>query len=248
MSENNPVELSSDDRCLLINLEGSHYPLNVVIPLYGVLILLISLLTGGFLLPVFYQNETFYSTDTFSSVIYFHIIVWVFITLLTWFVKAEHKTSRILGYHEFYDSTRHLHRVPFYLLSGGNVLMLIVSCVTHNFCLGGGVSPCSDHISLTPVNYLQILICIEVAIGLPLLTKHIVEVYRFNQKRLPPDVFRGYAPHLLDNSDVIVGTSGRVNVERILSQQADQLMTLNHRNELLCQQLHTLIQRQEVEV
>ncbi|RXG69711.1 hypothetical protein Avbf_09608 [Armadillidium vulgare] len=81
MSENNPVELSSDDRCLLINLEGSHYPLNVVIPLYGVLILLISLLTGGFLLPVFYQNETFYSTDTFSSVIYFHIIVWVFITI-----------------------------------------------------------------------------------------------------------------------------------------------------------------------
>lgn len=55
----------------------------------------------------------------------------------------------------------------------GNVLMLIMSCVTHNFCLGGAVSPCGINLDLTPLNYLQIILVLEVALILPLLTKHI---------------------------------------------------------------------------
>ncbi|XP_027208618.1 transmembrane protein 192 isoform X1 [Penaeus vannamei] len=230
--------VGGDQEKLIVGQEEHHYPLPVIPALYSKLLLLIILPAGAFLVPVVHTSNT--GTDSFSALQYLHIIVWAVVMVLTWYVKAEHKKSRILGYHDFYNATRYLHRVTFYILSGGNVILIVIGCVVKDYCLGGSSDTCSLNLGLTPVNYQQVIFILEIFCAIPFVIKHIVEVVRFNLAGLPPDTLAEDVALRFTRPDSYVGVRGPSNLEWVLERQADLLQVLRHRNLILTQQVYAL--------
>ncbi|KAK8721377.1 hypothetical protein OTU49_012804, partial [Cherax quadricarinatus] len=233
--------LSGDQEQLIVGLEHHHYPLPVIPALYTKLLLLVMLPAGGFLVPVFHHSGS--GTDAFSVLQYLHVVIWACVMVLTWYIKAEHKKSRIFGYHDFYNLTRHLHRITFYILSGGNVILIVVGSLVKDYCLGDSISSCSLEISLTPVNYQQIIFIMEVFFAIPFVIKHIVDVVRFNVAAAPPDTLAEDVALRLTHPDSYVGVRGASNLECVLEHQADLLQVLRHRNSVLTRQVYMLSQQ-----
>ncbi|XP_045126873.1 transmembrane protein 192-like [Portunus trituberculatus] len=235
-----------DQDVLVVTQKHQHYPLPIIPALYCKLLLLVRLpspiLLRGFLMPVFHNEET--GTSSFSGLQYLHVCVWAVIMLLTWYIKGEHKNSRILGYHDFYNSTRHLHRTTFYITSGGNVILMVLACLVRDYCMGGSASRCSVNISLSPVNYQQIIFLLEVVIAIPFVIKHIVFVVRFNAAA-PPDTLADDLAFRISGPESYVGVRGPSSLEWVLERQADLLQVLRHRNSLLTQQVFSLTQQLE---
>ncbi|CAL4069170.1 unnamed protein product [Meganyctiphanes norvegica] len=234
--------MAGDGEPLVIHQDKEHTPLSVIPALYTKLLLLVSLVSGGFLIPVFHHVFN-HVTDAFSWLQYVHVIVWAITLVLTWYIKAEHKSSRILGYHEFYNSTRHLHRITFYVLSGGNVLLIILGNLVNDYCLEDPLSSCSVNLDLSPVNYQQIIFLLEICTAVPFVIKHIVLVARFNAAGLIPDVLAEDMALRFNTSDSYVGVRGPSSCEWVLERQADLLQVLRHRNSILTQQLYALTQQ-----
>ncbi|KAG7163989.1 transmembrane protein 192-like [Homarus americanus] len=232
---------AGDQEQLIVGQEHHHYPLPVIPALYAKLLLLIVLPAGGFLVPVLHRVDT--GTDAFSALQYLHVIIWGFVMMLTWYIKAEHKKSRILGYHDFYNTTRHLHRITFYILSGGNVILIVLGSVVKDYCLGNSSSRCSLAISLTPVTYQQIIFFLEIFFAIPFVIKHIVDVVRFNIAEAPPDTLAEDVALRFTHPDSYVGVRGPSNLERVLERQADLLQVLRHRNSVLTRQVYLLSQQ-----
>lgn len=232
-----------DQEVLVVGQKHQHYPLPIIPALYSKLILMVVLPAGGFLLPVFHNQDS--GTDSFSGLQYLHVSLWAVVMLLTWYIKGEHKNSRILGYHDFYNSTRHLHRTTFYIMSGGNVILMVLGCLVHDYCLGGATSRCSVNISLSPVNYQQIIFLLEVVIAIPFVIKHIVFVVRFNAAAAPPDTLADDLALRISGPESYVGVRGPSSLEWVLERQADLLQVLRHRNTLLTQQVFILTQQLE---
>ncbi|XP_068247222.1 transmembrane protein 192-like [Palaemon carinicauda] len=233
-----------DQEPLVIGQEQNHYPLPVVPALYGKLLLLIVLPAAGFLVPVLYREEG-RTTDSFSVLQYLHVIIWALTMIITWYVKAEHKNSRILGYHDFYNGTRHLHRITFYILSGGNVFLIILGSLVKDYCVDESTARCSLNVSLSSVNYQQIFFILEVILAIPFVIKHIVEVVRFNGAGLPPDILAEDLTFRFTRPDSYVGVRGPSNLEWVLERQADLLQVLRHRNSILTQQIYALTQQMQ---
>ncbi|XP_063849308.1 transmembrane protein 192-like isoform X2 [Scylla paramamosain] len=235
--------IMGDQEVLVVTQKHQHYPLPIIPALYSKLLLLVVLPVGGFLMPVFHNEET--GTSSFSGLQYLHVCVWAVVMLLTWYIKGEHKNSRILGYHDFYNSTRHLHRTTFYIMSGGNVILMVLACLVRDYCMGGSVSRCSVNISLSPVNYQQITFLLEVVIAIPFVIKHIVFVVRFNAAAAPPDTLADDLAFRISGPESYVGVRGPSSLEWVLERQADLLQVLRHRNSLLSQQVFSLTQQLE---
>ncbi|XP_045596955.1 transmembrane protein 192-like [Procambarus clarkii] len=233
---------AGDEELLIIGQEHHHYPLPIIPALYTKLLILIVLPAGGFLVPVF-QHSSPGTTDAFSALQYLHVVIWGFVMALTWYIKAEHKKSRILGYHDFYNMTRHLHRVTFYILSGGNVILIVLGSLVKDYCLGDSTSSCSMEISLTPVNYQQIIFIMEIFFAIPFVIKHIVDVVRFNVADSPPDTLAEDVALRFTHPDSYVGVRGPSNLEWVLERQADLLQVLRYRNSVLTQQVYMLSQQ-----
>ncbi|XP_071521107.1 transmembrane protein 192 [Panulirus ornatus] len=196
---------------------------------------------GGFLVPVLHHIDT--GTDAFSALQYLHVIIWGLVLVLTWYIKAEHKNSRILGYHDFYNLTRHLHRITFYILSGGNVILIVLGSLVKDYCLGNSSSRCSLSTSLSPVNFQQIIFILEIFLAVPFVIKHIVDVVRFNIAGAPPDTLAEDVALRYTPPNSYLGIRGPSNLEWVLERQADLLQVLRHRNSVLTQQIYLLSQQ-----
>ncbi|KAG0713921.1 Transmembrane protein 192 [Chionoecetes opilio] len=232
-----------DEEVLVVGQKHQHYPLPVIPALYCKLMIVVALPAGGFLLPVFHGQDA--KTDSFSGLQYLHVSLWAVVMLLTWYIKGQHKNSRILGYHDFYNSTRHLHRTSFYIMSGANVILMVVGCLVRDYCLGGPSARCSVGISLSPVNYQQIVFLLEVVTAIPFIIKHIVLVVRFNAAAAPPDTLADDLALRISGPESYVGVRGPSSLEWVLERQADLLQVLRHRNALLTQQVYSLTQQLE---
>ncbi|XP_076043042.1 transmembrane protein 192 isoform X3 [Oratosquilla oratoria] len=207
----------------------------------------VGLLCGCFLIPAFHHVVAHVSS-AFSAIQYLHVIVWAIDLILTWYIKAEHKHSRLLGYADFYKYTRHYHRLTFYILSSGHVVLIIIASVTADYCLQDALSACSTGVSLAPVNYQQIIIVIEVACAVPFVIKHIVEVGRFNQREDPPDVLAGDVSYQLHGPQYVLRLRDDDEVLKVLERQADLIQGLKYRNAVLNQRVYALSQQlQQVE-
>ncbi|XP_076043041.1 transmembrane protein 192 isoform X2 [Oratosquilla oratoria] len=191
-----------------------------------------------------FQRDEIYQTLPIIPALYVKLLVMI----LTWYIKAEHKHSRLLGYADFYKYTRHYHRLTFYILSSGHVVLIIIASVTADYCLQDALSACSTGVSLAPVNYQQIIIVIEVACAVPFVIKHIVEVGRFNQREDPPDVLAGDVSYQLHGPQYVLRLRDDDEVLKVLERQADLIQGLKYRNAVLNQRVYALSQQlQQVE-
>merc|ERR1712156_787486 len=97
-----------------------------------------------FLLPSLYDKHD--TPDrrfgSFSLLIYTHGAHWAAFLIIDQFLHHHHHKSRLQGYLEFYVKTKNVRRAPFYILSIGNAVLMIVVMILHSS--NGEVSGCPE--------------------------------------------------------------------------------------------------------
>ena len=81
----------------------------------------------------------------FSILVYTHVGHWVVHLIVDQYLKHAHKKSRMDGYIDFYLLTKNTRRVPFYLVSVGNALLLVTVTALADYCEHNS---CSDKVGL----------------------------------------------------------------------------------------------------
>ena len=148
------------------------------------------------------------------------------------------------GYLDFYIRTKNIRRAPFYILSVGNAVLMIVVMILHDLCDSG--KGCSH--TFTKVDYLRGLITLESMVVVCLVVSYIYILSEHNKKALLPDVLREeFTSAVLPNvpRNDIVGSQGPDQLSEVMERQAEMirldivanilalLVTLN-----LCRYLH----------
>merc|ERR1719189_3008645 len=136
--------------------------------------------------------------DSFSLLIYVHSFYWAAHLCLDPYLKKKHKENRIAGYLDFYLKTKNIRRAPFYLVSVGNFMLLIVTTILHDYC-GGFALICRED-RFMKVDWLRGLITVECMTIMSLFSYYIIKMREFNRMQMPPDVLRDtYMRALRDN-------------------------------------------------
>jgi len=122
--------------------------------------------------------------DPFSILIYSHTFYWGCHLLADQYLKYHHRRARLLGYLEFYINTKNLRRSPFYIISGGNAILLITATALNDSCK---TENCPKWVN---IELLRAIICLECMIVAFMWTKYIVAVKKFKKENKRPDVYR----------------------------------------------------------
>ena len=101
------------------------------------------------------------------------------------YLKKKHKENRIAGYLDFYLKTKNIRRAPFYLVSVGNFMLLIVTTILHDYC-GGFALICRED-RFMKVDWLRGLITVECMTIMSLFSYYIIKMREFNRMQMPPD-------------------------------------------------------------
>ena len=123
--------------------------------------------------------------DSFSLLIYVHSLYWAAHLCLDPYLKKKHKENRIAGYLDFYLKTKNIRRAPFYLVSVGNFMLLIVTTILHDYC-GGFALICRED-RFMKVDWLRGLITVECMTIMSLFSYYIIKMREFNRMQMPPD-------------------------------------------------------------
>ena len=126
------------------------------------------------------------------------------------------------GYLDFYIRTKNIRRAPFYILSVGNAVLMIVVMILHDLCDTG--KGCSH--TFTKVDYLRGLITLESMVVVCLVVSYIYILSEHNKKALLPDVLReeftsAVLPNLPRND--IVGSQGPDQLSEVMERQAEMI-------------------------
>jgi len=154
--------------------------------------------------------------NSFSILIYTHGCHWLGILLIDYINHCAHHRSRLNGYLEFYTKTKNIRRAPFYLVSAGNFVLMLVVIILHDMC-DNNVA-CSH--SFTKVDYLRGLITLESLVVICCVVSYIIILRDFNSKELPPDVMR---------EDFMSSVMLNRNVESVGCQEQNQIMEVMER-------------------
>jgi len=187
-----------------------------------------------FLLPSLYDKHD--TPDrrfgSFSLLIYTHGAHWAAFLIIDQFLHHHHHKSRLQGYLEFYVKTKNVRRAPFYILSIGNAVLMIVVMILHDLCDSN--KKCSH--TLTKVDYLRGLITLESMVVICLVVSYIIILMDFHKKELPPDVLR----EDLTNSVMLNSSNGEVigcpepnQMIEVLERQAEMIRYLHEHSENL---------------
>ena len=90
-------------------------------------------------------TENSFRFGSFSLLIYTHGAHWAAFLIIDQFLHHHHHKSRLQGYLEFYVKTKNIRRAPFYILSIGNAVLMIVVMILHDIC--NRSSDCSHNFS-----------------------------------------------------------------------------------------------------
>jgi len=187
-----------------------------------------------FVLPSLYDKNS--TPDrrfgSFSLLIYTHGAHWAAFLIIDQFLHHHHHKSRLQGYLEFYVKTKNVRRAPFYILSIGNAVLMIVVMILHDLCDSN--KKCSH--TLTKVDYLRGLITLESMVVICLVVSYIIILMDFHKKELPPDVLR----EDLTNSVMLNSSNGEVigcpepnQMIEVLERQAEMIRYLHEHSENL---------------
>jgi len=108
-----------------------------------------------------------------------HVVLWIFIVLIDRYLHYHHRMLRTFGYLDFYTKTKDLRRVPLWVLSLGNAVLLVVVSI---------FGRSSSNVNL--LHLFKIGVTVELGIALIATIVYIAKVAAFNKARLLPDAFR----------------------------------------------------------
>lgn len=188
-----------------------------------------------FLLPSLYdkhQQDKDRKFGSFSLLIYSHGAHWAAFLIIDQFLHHHHHKSRLQGYLEFYIKTKNIRRAPFYILSIGNAVLMIVVMILHDLCDSN--KQCSH--TFTKVDYLRGLITMESMVIICLVVSYILLLADFHKKQLPPDMLR----EDITNSAMLNSTNGEMigspeqgQMVDVLERQAEMIRYLHEHSENL---------------
>eukprot|EP00092_Neocalanus_flemingeri_P012944 GFUD01013943.1.p1 GENE.GFUD01013943.1~~GFUD01013943.1.p1 ORF type:complete len:249 (+),score=64.58 GFUD01013943.1:116-862(+) len=187
-----------------------------------------------FLLPSLYDKHAREgrSFGSFSLLIYTHGAHWAAFLIIDQFLHHHHHKSRLQGYLEFYVRTKNIRRAPFYILSVGNAVLMIVVMILHDLC--DSDKSCSH--TFTKVDYLRGLITLESLVVICLVVSYILILTDFHNKQLPPDVLRNdLNSSIMQNTsqDDVIGCLEPDQMVEVLERQAEMIRYLHEHSENL---------------
>jgi len=196
-----------------------------------------------FALPSLYDQShggSVHSFTSFSLLIYTHSAHWAVFLIIDQFLHHHHHKSRLQGYLEFYVRTKNIRRAPFYILSVGNAVLMIVVMILHDLCDN---DQCSH--ALSKVDYLRGLITLESLVVICLVMSYIYILRDHHNKALPPDVLReDLAANIMQTSGPrrgeVIGCLERDQTAEVMEHQAEMIRYLKEHTETLCQKINVL--------
>jgi len=203
-----------------------------------------------FALPSLYDRSRHGTPDrsfgSFSLLIYTHSAHWACFLIIDQYLHHHHHKSRLEGYLEFYVRTKNIRRAPFYILSVGNAVLMIVVMVLHDLC---DSEPCSH--TFTKVDYLRGLITLESLIVICLVVSYIYILQDHHTKALPPDVLRGDLFSSLGGGPLaaggrpveLLGCQEQEQRDEVMERQAETIRYLQEHTETLCRKIQVLTQQ-----
>jgi len=192
------------------------------------IVLSVSQIILVFVLPSLYDKHSTPDRKfgSFSLLIYTHGAHWAAFLIIDQFLHHHHHKSRLSGYLEFYVKTKNIRRAPFYILSIGNAVLMIVVMILHDLCDYN--NNCSH--SFTKVDYLRGLITLESMVVICLVVSYIIVLVEFNKRQFPPDVLRDD----INSSVMLSATNGEVvgcvnpdQMVDVLERQAEMIRYLH---------------------
>lgn len=185
-----------------------------------------------FVLPVLCdKKDDKCALNSFSLLIYTHGGHWAFFLVIDQYLHYHHHKSRLCGYLEFYLKTKNIRRAPFYILSAGNAILMIVIMILHDYCDNNHCKA-----TLTKVDYLRGLITLESLVIMCLVAHYIINVVDFHKQQLPPDVLRNdiTSSIMLTSSNAeTIGCLDQDQMQEVLERQADMIRYLHEHTENL---------------
>jgi len=209
------------------------------------IVLCIAQIVLVFLLPSLYDhrhnNGEGHSFGSFSLLIYTHSAHWAAFLIIDQYLHHHHHKSRLQGYLEFYVRTKNIRRAPFYILSVGNAVLMIVVMILHDLCEDEHM--CSH--TFSKVDYLRGLITLESLVVICLVVSYIYILSDHNNKALPPDVLREdltsafMQPSGHQQGDII-GCLENDQIAEVMERQAEMIRYLHEHTENLCRKIQLL--------
>lgn len=195
-----------------------------------------------FILPSLYDHKNHASSfSSFSLLIYTHSAHWAAFLIIDQFLHHHHHKSRLQGYLDFYVKTKNIRRAPFYILSVGNAVLMIVVMILHDLC---DTKDCKG--AFSKVDYLRGLITLESMVVVCLVCSYIYILADHNKQQLLPDVLRDeFTSSILPasgarNPGSMVGCQGPDQVNEVMERQAEMIRYLHEHTENLCRKIQVL--------
>ncbi|KAK9875523.1 hypothetical protein WA026_007912 [Henosepilachna vigintioctopunctata] len=121
-------------------------------------------------------------------IIYAHIGLWFLSLLMDQIARMKHFDLRINGYLEFYNKTHIHHRLPLYVVSLWNAVIMLIQTIMQHFYPDNFEEECLKGGTLSPLSYLCAFITVEFFLLAGININYIIRVRKFNELKLPPDV------------------------------------------------------------
>uniref|UniRef100_A0A6M2DVN0 Transmembrane protein 192 n=1 Tax=Xenopsylla cheopis TaxID=163159 RepID=A0A6M2DVN0_XENCH len=175
---------------------------------------------------------------------YLHVAFWLFSFIVDHIAHYHHNNIRLQGYHSFYKETSILHRLPLYVVSLWNAVLLAIQTIMQHIYEDNFTNHCQNSI-LSPIGYMTLFLLVETIVLFGIDGVYIYKAFDFNLKHLPPDVLKSEwtreVPVTADgqSSDTIGLARGR-NMTELLEKQADTINYLQEHNIKLNQKLMTM--------
>lgn len=157
-----------------------------------------------------------------------HVVVWAVAGVFDRIIQWRHQVLRRKGYLKFYRKMRNIRRVPFIMVSLVNAVILLFVSLLYIF----GANDCSVYKSLRPVDFLYLIVGLELLLTLPCLIYYIVRATLFNIAHQPPDVIQDtYSGSTSPTTSVTaVGFRDGEDLDELLERQADMIRYLQQHN------------------
>ncbi|XP_023714736.1 transmembrane protein 192 isoform X2 [Cryptotermes secundus] len=217
-------------------------PLNTVVAVTVELFLCVTMLATAIVLAVVWP-ENMERCAPYFIILYIHAAFWCVALIVDNHIRQKHHALRVNGYLEFYQHTHQHSRIPFYIVSLWNTVLLALS-TAFSHLYKDFRQQCNISEFLKPVNYLCVFIAVETTVLAYFMVIYICKVIKFNRSKPPPDVQReewmmNFIQDSYSGGEVGYRERGD-HIHDLLEKQADLIRYLKDRNTKLSHKIMLL--------
>ncbi|XP_054262416.1 transmembrane protein 192-like [Macrosteles quadrilineatus] len=186
----------------------------------ALLLILIVLVEISGIVSALYWPHTALKCEPLYFILYCHAALWILVLFLDHGLKWHHNKLRLEGYLKAYEQMTKIGSLPFYIVSFGNAVLLVMVTVYQQMNLTLE-KVCGSHWD-SPGWVALMLISVEFIFLSYFLIVYLVNVKKFNSAKAPPDVTSPDTWEAFTNHEVGYREHGE-DVQELLQKQADSI-------------------------